>query len=232
MQDLMPIGSKFPLVSKKVSVLVGDPIELDDLVKENTLNFASKAELYDAIAVRVGQRMQMMKEELDQLIAVRELQLAAEEARRHPAIEKAQKLLQYIDWEAQGQLPECDSIVKEHFLDLSLIRESDAYAQVFGAREQLSREELSNKREEPSVPEQKISEFEMEEFFELEDEWDPLSRPSILSRVRGFVDTPTFLGLGFAARGLLSSRKDYEGSELNGWRYWGRLSTKPLNQVG
>jgi len=69
-------------------------------------------------------------------------------------------------------------------------------------------EELSNKREEPTVPEQKISEFEMEEFCELEDEWDPISSPSILSRVRGFVDTPTFLGLGFAARGLLSSRTD------------------------
>lgn len=116
--------------------MVGDPIELDDLVKENAENFASKAELYDAIAVRVGQRMQMMKEELDQLVAVRELQLAAEDAQRLHSIEKAQKLLQYVDWEAQGHLPESDSILKEHFLDLNVIRNSDAYAEVFGAQEQ------------------------------------------------------------------------------------------------
>lgn len=230
MQDLMPVGSKFPKVSKKVSVLIGDPIELDDLVKENT-EFFSKSELYDAIAVRVGQRMQVMKEELDQLVAAREIQLAAEEAQRLHSVEKAQNLLQYVDWEAQGHLPESDSIVKEHYLDLSLMRNSDAYAQISGAQEQLPREEQTNTRQELTVPEQKISEAETEEFFKLEDDWDPLLKPSILSRVRGFVDTPTFLGLGFAARGLLSTRREEEGSELNGWRYWGRLTTKPLNQV-
>lgn len=139
-----PISAKLWLTVTfaQVSVLVGDPIELDDLVKENAVNSASKSELYDAIAVRVGQRMQMMKEELDQLVAVRELQLAAEEAQRLPSIEKAQKLLQYVDWEAQGQLPESDSFANDHFLDLSLIRNSDAYAQVFGAQEQLSRGKL------------------------------------------------------------------------------------------
>lgn len=233
MQDLMPIGSKFPSVSKKVSVLVGDPIEVEDLLKENGGNYVSKAELYDAIAVRVKQRMQKMKEELDQLVAVRELQLENEAAQRLPSLEKAQKLLQFIDWEAQGQLPESDSFGTDHFLDLSVIRNSDAYAQLFGAQEQLAlKDEQTNKREEPTVPEHKISEFEREEFFELEDEWDPISKPSILSRVQEFVDTPTFLGFGFAARGLLNSKKDYEGAEVSGWRYWGRLSTKPLHQEG
>jgi hypothetical protein len=42
----------------QVSVLIGDPIELDDLVKEITMELASKSKLYDAIALRVGQRMQ------------------------------------------------------------------------------------------------------------------------------------------------------------------------------
>lgn len=123
----------------QVSVLIGDPIELDDLVKGNTVEFASKGELYDAIAVRVGQRMQLMKEELDQLVAARELQLAAEEAQRLHSVEKAQNLLQYIDWEAQGHLPESDSIAKEHYLELSLMRNSDAYAQISLAQEELSR---------------------------------------------------------------------------------------------
>ena len=121
--------------------MIGDPIELDDLVKENT-EFSSKSELYDAIAVRVGQRMQVMKEELDQLVAAREIQLAAEEAQRLHSVEKAQNLLQYVDWEAQGHLPESDSIVKEHYLDLSLMRNSDAYAQISGAQEQLPRGKL------------------------------------------------------------------------------------------
>lgn len=85
--------------------------------------------------------------------------------------------------------------------------------------------------EEQTNTRQEISEAEMEEFFELEDDWNPLSKPSILSRVRGFVDTPTFLGLGFAARGLLSTRKESEESELNGWRYWGRFTSKNLNHV-
>ena len=206
----------------QISVLIGDPIELDDIVKESNVQFASKAELYDAIALRVGQRMQAMKVELDQLVAARELQLAAAESQRLHAIDKAQSLLQYVDWEAQGHLPESDSIVKEHYLDLNLIRNSDAYAQISGAQEH---------RQEVTVPEQRISEAEMEEFFELEDDWDPLSKPSILSRVRGFVDTPTFLGLGFAARGLLSTRKEYEDLELNSWRYWRRFPTQPLDQV-
>lgn len=128
------------MTSAQVSVLVGDPIEVEDLLKENGGKYASKAELYDAIAVRVKQRMQKMKEELDQLVAVRELQLENEAAQRLPSLEKAQKLLQFVDWEAQGQLPESDSFGTDHFLDLSVIRNSDAYAQLFGAQEQLALE--------------------------------------------------------------------------------------------
>jgi hypothetical protein len=87
----------------------------------------------------------------------------------------------------------------------------------------------------PSSSEQAVTEVEMDEFFESEDDWDLLSKPSygsILSRVQGFVDTPTFLGLGFAARGFLSSRTEQEaGMEPNNWRYWGRFSKKPLKQA-
>ena len=70
--------------------------------------------------------------------------------------------------------------------------------------------------------EQTMSEAEMDEFFYLDDDraFGP-SYGSILSRVQGFVDTPTFLGLGFAARGLWSNRSEQEVLDQNGGRYWG-----------
>ncbi|XP_024391263.1 uncharacterized protein [Physcomitrium patens] len=230
MQDLMPIGSKFPAVKKKVSVLIGDPIDLDDLVKESSMKFGSKGELYDAIAFRVGQRLKVMKEELDQLVAVREIQLGGEEAEKLHSLERAQELLQYVDWESQGVLPQSDSSVREHILDVSSTRNTTSDAQISEARKQSSTEEQTNMSVELITSEQKISEAEMEEFFELDD-WDPISKPSILSRVRGFVDTPSFLGLGFAARGLLSDTTEHTRSELRGWKYWRRFSTKPLTRV-
>lgn len=101
------------LKTPQVSVLVGDPIELDDLVKENAEEGLSRAALYDAIAARVGQHMRVMKEELDQLVAARELQLAVEESQKLHTVERAQGLLQYLDWEAQGLVPENDFIAKE-----------------------------------------------------------------------------------------------------------------------
>jgi hypothetical protein len=116
----------------QVCVLVGDPIELDDL--ENLGKFASTAEYYDAIAGRVRQRMQLLKEELDQLVAVRELQLASDEAKRVSSVERAQELLQYVDWEAQGHLPESAFVLKERFLDLNSIRNSEEYAQISEAQ--------------------------------------------------------------------------------------------------
>jgi hypothetical protein len=41
--------------------------------------------------------------------------------------------------------------------------------------------------------------------FEEDDDMSMIAYGSLLSRFQGFVDTPTFLGVGFAARGLLSS---------------------------
>lgn len=103
----------------QVSVLVGEPIELEDLLKQNSAEGLSKAALYDAIALRVGQRMSSMKEELEQLVAARNLQEATEYAQIQHTVERAQELLQYVDWEAQGLVPETHSIVKEKFITLT-----------------------------------------------------------------------------------------------------------------
>ncbi|KAG0610808.1 hypothetical protein M758_7G093000 [Ceratodon purpureus] len=232
MQDVMPIGSKFPSPGKKVFVLIGDPIELDDLVKENSEKLTSPAEFYDAIARRVRQRMQLLKEELDQLVRVRELQLAAEEEKRHYSVERAQDLLQYIDWEAQGHLPESASNRKKRFLDLNSVRNSDEYAQISEVQGQSGEKHLTqtNMTQKLPVPDERNFEAEMEDLFGLEDDWDSLSKPSILLEVEGFVDTPTFLGMGFATRGLLSRpRKEWQAAEVKGWWYSGQFATNPLN---
>lgn len=119
----------------QVYVLIGDPIKLDDLLQGNSGKFSSTAEFYDAIARRVRHHMQLLREELDQLVTVRELKLA-EEAKRLHSVERAQDLLQYIDWEAQGHLPESASILKEAFLDLNSIRNSDEYVKISEAQGQ------------------------------------------------------------------------------------------------
>lgn len=58
------------LISAKLQLIVIFPrylswleilFELDDLLKQNYINFASKSKLYDAIVVRVGQHMRIMK---------------------------------------------------------------------------------------------------------------------------------------------------------------------------
>lgn len=126
------------LLNAQVSVLIGDPIDLDDLVKESSMKFGSKGELYDAIAFRVGQRLKVMKEELDQLVTVREIQLGGEEAEKLHSLERAQELLQYVDWESQGVLPQSDSSVREHILDVSSTRNTTSDAQISEARKQSS----------------------------------------------------------------------------------------------
>lgn len=68
MQEVMPIGSKFPSVRKKVIVLVGDPIKMDDLIAKFRNSELPESLLHEAIAFRVGQHLKCMKAELDQLV--------------------------------------------------------------------------------------------------------------------------------------------------------------------
>eukprot|EP00250_Pteridium_aquilinum_P009125 c18458_g1_i1 orf=1-1452(-) len=68
MQEVMPIGSKFPSIRKRVVVLVGDPIEMDDLFAKFQAGETPKAVIHEAIAFRVGQSLKKLKEELDHLV--------------------------------------------------------------------------------------------------------------------------------------------------------------------
>ncbi|KAK1388452.1 Tafazzin [Heracleum sosnowskyi] len=53
MQDIMPIGAKFPRIGKTVTVLVGDPVEFDDLLGMEGNPGMSRGKLYDAVSARV-----------------------------------------------------------------------------------------------------------------------------------------------------------------------------------
>ncbi len=85
-------------------MLVGDPIELDDIINQSSRQCLSKEAVYDAITVRVGERMRVMKAELDELVLTQRSEEKATLEQRGVVIRRAENLLQYIDWESQGLL--------------------------------------------------------------------------------------------------------------------------------
>ncbi|KAF9622058.1 hypothetical protein IFM89_029342 [Coptis chinensis] len=98
MQDIMPIGSKFPKIGKTVTVLIGDPIHLDDLVSADD-RFISRGELYDAISLRIGHRLQELKVQVDKLALQHSLEVQTHTSQNG---ERATGILQQVDWEAFG----------------------------------------------------------------------------------------------------------------------------------
>ncbi len=85
-------------------MLVGDPIELDDIINQSSRQCLSKEAVYDAITVRVGERMRVMKAELDELVLTQRAEEKAILEQRGIVISRTENLLQYIDWESQGLL--------------------------------------------------------------------------------------------------------------------------------
>ncbi|XP_059313201.1 uncharacterized protein LOC132064284 isoform X2 [Lycium ferocissimum] len=98
MQDIMPVGAKLPRIGKMVTVLVGDPIEFDDLLAAGEKDNMSRGKLYDAVSTRIGDRLQMLKAQVDRL-AVQE----AQSQHYHDRVgERAAGIVQHVDWEALG----------------------------------------------------------------------------------------------------------------------------------
>lgn len=99
MQEVMPVGSKFPKVGKTVTVLIGDPINFDDLLYEEENKNVSRGKLYDAVSARIGDRLQKLKLQLDKLAVEQALQL-----QKHPVpvAELAARSLHLVDWESLG----------------------------------------------------------------------------------------------------------------------------------
>ncbi|XP_057961144.1 uncharacterized protein LOC131153106 [Malania oleifera] len=109
MQEIMPIGAKVPRIGKTVTVLIGDPINFDDLLNLEGSEHVSRGKLYDAISSRIGQRLHELKVQVDKL-AIKQLQL-----QNYPlqSTERAAGMLQQVDWESFGMksyiFPEDDS---------------------------------------------------------------------------------------------------------------------------
>ncbi|PKA58434.1 N-acylphosphatidylethanolamine synthase [Apostasia shenzhenica] len=98
MQEIMPIGSSFPKVGKQVTVVVGNPIPLNDLIVNDAEN-VSRGILYDAVSSRITNRLRELKVQADRL--------ALENANNfldfylHNS-ERVYRLWQQVDWEAFG----------------------------------------------------------------------------------------------------------------------------------
>ncbi|CAA0831485.1 Phospholipid/glycerol acyltransferase family protein [Striga hermonthica] len=100
MQEVMPVGAKFPRVGKTVTILVGDPIGFDDLINEEPQKNISRGKLYDAVSARIGNRLQKLKLQVE-VLALEQAQLL----QKYPPsrlTERAAHLLQSVDWESLG----------------------------------------------------------------------------------------------------------------------------------
>ncbi|XP_028780902.1 tafazzin [Neltuma alba] len=99
MQDIMPIGAKFPRVGKTVTVLVGDPINFDDLLNAEKGENVPRRTLYDAVATRIGNRLHELKVQVTNLAIEQEMLLKTSST--HTA-ERASGIFQQVDWELFG----------------------------------------------------------------------------------------------------------------------------------
>lgn len=81
---------------------MGDPIDLDYMVKTHVQAGISEAALHNVIAMEVGRKMKELKAEMDQLVLARNIQDAAKATENIQVLQRVQGLWQFVDWEAQG----------------------------------------------------------------------------------------------------------------------------------
>ncbi|EEF49883.1 taz protein, putative [Ricinus communis] len=97
MQEIMPIGAKFPRIGKTVTVLVGDPIIFDDLFNAEEREQVSRGKLYDAVASRIGSQLLELKVQVENLAFQQSIK------HQHPsATERAADILHQVDWDSFG----------------------------------------------------------------------------------------------------------------------------------
>ncbi|KAL3516032.1 hypothetical protein ACH5RR_022934 [Cinchona calisaya] len=106
MQEVMPIGAKLPRIGKTVAVLVGDPIDFDDILNLEENQNVSRGKLYDAVSARIRDRLQKLKAQVERLVIEQSLLL-----QNYPAkvTERSAGILHQVDW---------DSLAKETYTRL------------------------------------------------------------------------------------------------------------------
>ncbi|XP_077226315.1 phospholipid/glycerol acyltransferase family protein isoform X2 [Tasmannia lanceolata] len=97
MQEIMPIGTHFPRIGKRVTVLIGEPIHFDDLLCTEDAQHVSRGVLYDAVSSRIGHRLRELKIQVDKLALEESFQI-----QYCSNTERANGILQQLDWEAFG----------------------------------------------------------------------------------------------------------------------------------
>uniref|UniRef100_A0A0A8YVG9 Tafazzin family protein n=1 Tax=Arundo donax TaxID=35708 RepID=A0A0A8YVG9_ARUDO len=102
MQDIMPVGKRIPRAGKRVIVVVGDPINFDDLIIDNSndTQHISRGILYDKATERIGQRLQELKAEVDRLAVEQQSEL--QNHNMNNMSDGGYRLWQQVDWEAFG----------------------------------------------------------------------------------------------------------------------------------
>ncbi|KAL4580048.1 hypothetical protein LXL04_016223 [Taraxacum kok-saghyz] len=73
MQEMMLIGATFSRVGKRVTILVGDPIDFKDVRDLEQGNMTPRGNLYDAVSERIGDRLIKLKAQLDNLVLDQDL---------------------------------------------------------------------------------------------------------------------------------------------------------------
>ncbi|XP_051145672.1 uncharacterized protein LOC127261381 isoform X2 [Andrographis paniculata] len=98
MQEVMPVGAKFPKIGKTVTILVGEPISFDDII-EGDRESIPRGELYDAVSARISIHLRNLKLQVEALAIEQALHLQNNPSH---SPERAAELLQNIDWESHG----------------------------------------------------------------------------------------------------------------------------------
>ncbi|CDP17184.1 unnamed protein product [Coffea canephora] len=100
MQDIMPIGAKLPRIGKTVTVLIGDPIQFDDILNLEENQNMSRGKLYDAVIARIRDRLQRLKAQVERLVIEQSLQL-----QNYPTkvTEQSAGILRQVDWGSPGK---------------------------------------------------------------------------------------------------------------------------------
>ena len=90
-------------------VLIGDPIHFDDLLNMEGLEHVSRGKLYDAVASRIGYRLQGLKMLVDKLALEQSMQLCTHSMQNS---QRVAGILQQVDWESFGI--EADAFAKHY----------------------------------------------------------------------------------------------------------------------
>lgn len=82
-----------------MTVIIGDPIQFDDLLNSEGAKSLPRGKLHDAAASRIGHQLHELKVQLDKLVLQQEFELQNRPFRN---TERAAEILQQVDWESFG----------------------------------------------------------------------------------------------------------------------------------